>query len=37
MNKHQNIISLKKGLEYDQFSYLEPPNKEIDQKYKFYG
>ena len=37
MNKHQNSISLKKGLENDQFSYLGPPNKEIDQKHKVYG
>ena len=37
MNKHQIRISLKKGLENDQFSYLGPPNKEIDQKHIFYG
>ena len=37
MNKHQIRISFKKGLENNQFSYLGPPNKEIDQKHKFYG
>ena len=32
MNKHQIRISLKKGLENDQFSYLGPPNEKIDHK-----
>ena len=30
MNKHQIRISLKKGLENNQFSYLGPPNEKID-------
>ena len=37
MNKHQIRISLKKGLENDQFSYLGPPNKKIDYKAIIYG
>ena len=37
MNKHQNSISLKKGLENDQFSYLGPPNEKIDHKAIIYG
>ena len=37
MNKHQNSISLKKGLENDQFSYLGPPNEKIDHKPIIYG
>ena len=35
MNKHQNSISLKKGLENDQFSYLGPPNEKINFKVVF--
>ena len=37
MNKHQIRISLKKGLENDQFSYLGPPNEKIDHKPIIYG
>ena len=37
MNKHQIRISLKKGLENDQFSYLGPPNEKIDHKAIIYG
>ena len=37
MNKHQIRISLKKGLENDQISYLGPPNEKIDYKPIIYG